>query len=122
MNRQFKAKEQTVTKKEPYKPVLGILPPTNVQEFTLNSDVRAKERAKFDEWKHEQHRRMEEEKIRFEQSKELEEQLKVKQLRKEAVPKANPIRHFKPMEIAKSSKELTTPLTPNFECPKRSRR
>lgn len=82
--------------------------------------MRAKERARFEDWKHEQERHMEEEKQRFQKEKELAELEAIKQLRKEAVPKANPIRHFKPMEIQKSDKPLTEPQTPNFECKKRA--
>lgn len=119
-NRQFKAKEPTVIKKEPFKPVAGLLPPTNVQDVVLNSDVRARERAKFEEWKHEQELKMEEEKQRFQREKEQEEQERVKQLRKDAVPKAHGIRHYKPVDIQKSSKPLTTPHTPNFELQKRA--
>lgn len=119
-NRKFKAKEPTVIKKEPFRPVTGVLPPTNVQDVVLNSDVRAKERAKFEEWKHEQEMRQEEEKVRFQHEKEQEEQEQIKQLRKEAVPKAHAVRHYKAVEIQKSSKPLTTPHTPNFECSKRA--
>lgn len=118
--REFKAKEAVVTKREPFKPLQGLIPATNVKNVVLNSDTRAKERAKFEEWKHEQERHVEEEKMRCQKEKELAEMEAVRRLRKEAVPKANPVRHFKAVEIHKSEKPLTEPQTPNFECKKRA--
>ena len=109
-----------MTKREPFKPLQGLIPPTNVKDVVLNSDVRAKERAKFEQWKHEQEQHIEEEKMRFQKEKELAELQAIKQLRKEAIPKANPVRHFKPVDIHKSDKPLTEPQTPNFECKKRA--
>ena len=108
------------TKREPFKPLQGLIPPTNVKNVQLNSDIRAKERAKFDEWKSEQERAMEEEKLRFQKEKELQEMEAIKQLRKEAIPKANPVPHFKTFDIHKSDKPLTEPQTPHFECKKRA--
>lgn len=118
--REFKASESVTTKREPFKPLQGLIPPTNVKNVQLNSDIRAKERAKFDEWKSEQERAMEEEKLRFQKEKELQEMEAIKQLRKDAIPKANPVPHFKNFDIHKSEKPLTEPHTPHFECKKRA--
>ena len=118
--REFRAKDAVVTRREPFKPIHGLIPVTNVKQVVLNSDLRAIERAKFEEWKHEQERHVEEERIRCQKQHELEEAEAVRQLRKDAVPKANPVRNFKTVEIHKSDKPLTEPQTPNFECKKRS--
>ena len=118
--REFRAKDAVVTKREPFKPLQGLIPTTNVKNVVLNSDLRAKERAKFEEWKHEQERQVEEDKLRFQKEKELAEMEAVRQLRKEAVPKAHPVRRFKAVEIHKSERPLTEPQTPNFECKKRA--
>ena len=99
-----------------------MIPPTDITDFTLNSDIRAKERHKYDEWKHEQELKTEEEKKRIEKEKALELEREIKVLREEAVVKANPVRTYKPIIIEHSSKPLTEPQTPNFQTKKRAMR
>ncbi|XP_057292042.1 targeting protein for Xklp2-A-like [Hydractinia symbiolongicarpus] len=118
--RQFKAQNADVVKNKPFKPLTGLIPPTSPNQVVMNSDIRAKERAKFEEWKSEQNRLMEMEKMRIQKEKELEEERQLKLMRKEAVPKSHPVRRYKHIELQKSDKPLTTPQTPNFECQKRA--
>ena len=54
-------------------------------------------------------------------TKEAEEQAEVERLRQEAVPKANPIKHFKPVKVLASSKPLTEAMSPRFKTDERLR-
>jgi len=118
--RAFKAHEATVTSKEPFKPVQGLIPPTNPQEVISNLEVRAKERSKFEEWKHEKESQLEEHKARILKEQEIEELKEIKQLRKDAVPKSYPIRQYKPLIVEKDLIPVTDPITPNFRTTKRA--
>lgn len=120
VNRQFKAKNADVVKHKPFRPLTGVIPITNPQQVVLNSDIRAKDRAKFDDWIHEKERYAEMENKRSQKEKEAEDEEQLKQLRQDAVHKANPVRNYKPVEIQKSVKPLTEPQTPKFECKKRA--
>ncbi|XP_065676246.1 targeting protein for Xklp2 homolog isoform X2 [Hydra vulgaris] len=122
LNREFKAKPADVINKAPFKPLTGLIPPTEITDFTLNSDIRAKERQKYEEWKHEQELKTEEEKKRIEKEKALEVEREIKAMREEAVVKANPVRTYKPVIIEHSSKQLTEPQTPNLQTKKRAMR
>ena len=118
--RVFKAQPSNTIKKEPFKPLTGLVPPTNALNVTLNSEIRAKERAKFEEWKHKQELAVEEAKLRIQREKEEAEEREMRQLRKEAVPKAHGIRHYKPVEIQKGLIPATEPQTPHFETKRRA--
>jgi targeting protein for Xklp2 len=48
------------------------------------------------------------------ESQKREEMEEIARLRKEAVHKANPIRHYKPLNILSSDKPLTDPHSPAF--------
>ena len=51
------------------------------------------------------------------QAKERERHLEaeeIKRLRREAVHKAQPVRHYKPVDVVQSEKPLTIPVAPNF--------
>ncbi|PAA68947.1 hypothetical protein BOX15_Mlig008168g3, partial [Macrostomum lignano] len=49
------------------------------------------------------------------------EQQQIQQLRAASVPKAQPIRHYKPMRIHRSEKPLTVAKSPDFALSKRLR-
>lgn len=53
--------------------------------------------------------------------KEAEEQAKIEKMRKEAVHKAKPVKHYKEIIIASSSKPLTEPRSPKFQTDTRLR-
>ena len=38
----------------------------------------------------------------------------IKRMRRQAVHKAQPVRHYKGVEVTQSDKPLTTPIGPNF--------
>jgi len=83
-------------------------------EVHLRSDERAKQREKFDEFlvAQSQERQAHLQRLKDEdEQKQLEE---IKQLRKDTVHKAGTIRHYKTVEVRKSDRKLTTPLSPQF--------
>ena len=117
--RQFKAQPAEVLHKNPFKPKAGLIPPTDITDLALNTDLRAKEREQFEAWKNEQEREKEEARLLLQKQKEEEEERMAREQREKAVVKANPIRKFKPVDILPSTKPLTAPETPHFATDKR---
>ncbi|KAL1021337.1 hypothetical protein UPYG_G00011940 [Umbra pygmaea] len=117
----FKAGPNAVIHKEPFIPkkenrsVLEEINNSTVPEgFQLSTERRAKEREEFDRVLSEKEalRAQMEERKRKEQEVRDEEELV--RLRQEQVHKAQPIRHYKQLEMKKSSVSLTVPQSPNF--------
>ncbi|EFX86820.1 hypothetical protein DAPPUDRAFT_312758 [Daphnia pulex] len=114
---QFKAQPAKVLNKEPFKVKLdhsqGNV--TDVVEFSLTTVKRAAERKNFDQFLKEREQEKEMHKLRREQEKLQKESEQAARLREETVFFANPIRHFKTVEIKKADAEiLTVPKTPKF--------
>lgn len=117
----FKARPNTVSYKEPFVPkkenrsILANTTNSAVPEgFQLATERRAKERLEFEKELSEREAlraRMEEERAREREQQEKEE---IARLRQEQVCKAQPIRHYKPVELKKSDVSLTVPQSPNF--------
>ncbi|KAJ8258483.1 hypothetical protein COCON_G00174950 [Conger conger] len=117
----FKACPNTVVYKEPFLPkkenrsvVDDTCHPTVTDGFLLNTERRAKERLEFDQGvceKEALRARMEEQRRRDEEEREQEE---IARLRQEQVYKAQPIRHYKPLELKRGEVPLTVPESPNF--------
>ncbi|KAJ8393452.1 hypothetical protein AAFF_G00059250 [Aldrovandia affinis] len=110
----FKARPNTVTHKEPFVPKRGnqsILVP---EAFQLSSECRAVEREEYNR------ALCEKEALRAcmleEQRREMEKREKeeIAQLRQDQVYKAQPVRHYKQLELKKSETSLTVPQSPNF--------
>lgn len=120
MKRVFKARPTNVLYNDPFVPDKSIVKPsTIIEEFTMNSDKRAKEREIYE--MHKAERELEEEEIRMQLQKEREEEEKInlKILRKQLVHKPNPIRKYRSVEIKHSDKELTNPQSPEWQSKKR---
>ncbi|KAK6307890.1 hypothetical protein J4Q44_G00211610 [Coregonus suidteri] len=117
----FKARPNTVIHKEPFIPkkanrsVLEDINNSVVPEgFQLSTERRAKERLEFDRAVSEKEAlraRLEEEQRREQEEREEEDMAR---LRQEQVHKAQPIRHYKQLELKKSNVTLTVPQSPNF--------
>ncbi|KAJ8016369.1 hypothetical protein DPEC_G00006490 [Dallia pectoralis] len=117
----FKARPNTVIHKEPFVPkkenrsVLEDINNSTVPEgFQLSTERRAKERLEFEKAVSEKEAlraQMEEELRREQEAREKEEMIR---LRQEQVHKAQPIRHYKQLELKKSDVTLTVPQSPNF--------
>lgn len=110
----FKARPNTVVHKEPFLPKKENRSIVVPEGFQLNTERRAKERQEFDQAMCEKEAlraRMEEERRREEDEREQDE---ITRLRLEQVHKAQPIRHYKPLELKRGEVPLTVPQSPNF--------
>ncbi|KAJ8360942.1 hypothetical protein SKAU_G00174670 [Synaphobranchus kaupii] len=117
----FKARPNTVVHKEPFLPkkenrsvVDNTCNFTVAEGFQLNTERRAKERLEFDQAVCEKETLracMEEERRKEEEERERDE---VARLRQEQVHKAQPVRHYKPLEVKRGEVPLTVPQSPNF--------
>ncbi|KAJ1298282.1 hypothetical protein BS78_01G441500 [Paspalum vaginatum] len=89
---------------------------TETVDLVLHSDVRALERAEFDQHVLEKNRFAEQQKLEWERQQELEEQEMIRQLRRtELIPKAQPMPYFdRPFIPKRSSKPATIPVEPKF--------
>ena len=119
-NRQFKAQSADVVKKEPFKPITGLIPPTTFCKNALNTDARAEERENQLYWKMQREKLLEEQQLELENQMKMAEEAEIREIRKNAVHKAKPIPVFKPLEIKKSDVPLTEPKTPNLQVKKRA--
>ncbi|XP_060750655.1 targeting protein for Xklp2 isoform X1 [Tachysurus vachellii] len=117
----FKARPNVVVHKEPFVPKKenrSILADTThsvvADGFQLSTERRAKERLEFERALKEKEllrAQMEERQAREQEEREKEE---IARLRQEQVHKAQPIRHYKPVELKQSEVSLTVPQSPNF--------
>ncbi|EFH47926.1 hypothetical protein ARALYDRAFT_909524 [Arabidopsis lyrata subsp. lyrata] len=91
---------------------------TRPVDLTLHSDVRAVERAEFDYQVAEKMNFIEQYKMERERQQKLAEEEEIKRLRKELVPKAQPMPYFdRPFIPRRSSKHSTAPQDPKFHIP-----
>ncbi|XP_015690839.2 MAP7 domain-containing protein 1-like [Oryza brachyantha] len=88
---------------------------TEPVDLVLHSDVRAVERAEFDQYVSDRLKFAEHLRLERERQQKLEEEEMIKQLRKELVPKAQPMPYFdRPFIPKRSSKPATVPKEPKF--------
>ncbi|XP_057436075.1 microtubule-destabilizing protein 60-like isoform X2 [Lotus japonicus] len=93
-------------------PVKEITIPVDLK---LHSDVRAVDRAEFDNQVAEKLSLMEQYKLEKERQQKLEEEEEIRRLRRELVPKAQPMPYFdRPFIPRRSMKNPTMPRTPKF--------
>ncbi|KAJ0232571.1 TPX2 [Hirschfeldia incana] len=87
-------------------------------DLTLHSDVRAVERAEFDQQIAEKMSFMERYKMDREREQKLAEEEEIRRLRRELVPKAQPMPYFdRPFIPRRSNKHPTAPRDPKFHIP-----
>ncbi|CAA7031306.1 unnamed protein product [Microthlaspi erraticum] len=87
-------------------------------DLTLHSDVRAVERAEFDNQVAEKLSLIEQYKMERERQHKMAEEEEIRRLRKELVPKAQPMPYFdRPFIPRRSSKHPTAPRDPKFHIP-----
>ncbi|XP_078092437.1 targeting protein for Xklp2 isoform X2 [Mustelus asterias] len=116
----FKANPNAVIYREPFQPkkadrsLIEKFDSTVQEKFELATEKRAKERAEFEMRKVE--KEVMREKLENQKQKEIEEHEREEtaRLRQELVHKANPVRHYRKVEIKPSEQQLTVPHTPNF--------
>lgn len=113
---EFKATENSVVHSRPFIPNFEFArkPLGEVPTFRLNTEVRAEQRAVYEETK--RLREEEHERVLATEMEELEheEQQQLMEHRKRLVHQAQPVPQFKPLEIKKSDKTLTAPIAPHF--------
>ncbi|KAK9116528.1 hypothetical protein Sjap_015475 [Stephania japonica] len=88
---------------------------TRPLDLKLHSDIRAVERAEFDHYVVEKLSFIEQYRMEKERQQKLEEEEEIKRLRKELVPRAQPMPYFdRPFIPQRSSRNLTIPKEPKF--------
>eukprot|EP00094_Tigriopus_californicus_P006476 TCALIF_06236-PB protein Name:"Similar to TPX2 Targeting protein for Xklp2 homolog (Patiria pectinifera)" AED:0.07 eAED:0.05 QI:246/0.66/0.57/1/1/1/7/271/703 len=116
----FKARPAKVLYQEPFRPEHHDKPMTEISNFELHSDRRAREREVFELEKKRKEADLESMKRQLEERRRLEHEEEVRRLRHEAVHKAQPVRSYKGIKIQPSDKPLTNPRSPNFSNKTRS--
>ncbi|KXJ27334.1 Targeting protein for Xklp2-like [Exaiptasia diaphana] len=114
----FKAHSSNVLYQAPFVPKKSLKQNTIFDEFNLNSEKRAEERAAYEMHKREREIQDEELILQRQAEKEEEERQNIAMLRKQLVHKANPIRTYKPVAITSSDKQLTIPESPSWHAAK----
>ncbi|XP_007903342.2 targeting protein for Xklp2 isoform X1 [Callorhinchus milii] len=117
----FKANPSSAIYREPFVPkkaersLTEKLSASVVQEsFELATEKRAKERMEFEKYKADKEVMREQAEQEKQNRKEEQERKEIAQLRHDQIHKANPVRHYKKVEIQPSEQQLTVPTTPNF--------
>ncbi|KAG2630214.1 uncharacterized protein LOC120701574 isoform X2 [Panicum virgatum] len=110
------AQDLPYTTDEPETPVKPPMKePTEPIDLVLHSDVRAIGRAKFDHQVAERSSFIQEVKLERERQLKVDEEIEIKQLRKEQVPRAHPMPDFtRPFVPKRSLKPQTIPREPRF--------
>eukprot|EP00051_Salpingoeca_urceolata_P013873 m.175596 g.175596 ORF g.175596 m.175596 type:complete len:806 (+) comp17922_c0_seq2:126-2543(+) len=111
-DRDFVAAPATVTVSKPFVPRRSAKPLTEIDEFSLNSDARSKDRAQFDTHVKQLTAQQEAERKQEEADRMAAEERELVALRKRLVHKAQPVPHLKPMLVKPSDKFLTDPISP----------
>eukprot|EP00088_Acartia_fossae_P040797 TRINITY_DN4252_c0_g1_i3.p1 TRINITY_DN4252_c0_g1~~TRINITY_DN4252_c0_g1_i3.p1 ORF type:complete len:767 (+),score=251.71 TRINITY_DN4252_c0_g1_i3:80-2380(+) len=116
----FKANEAKVLNQAPFMPKPSDKPLSEVSNFKLHSDRRAEERQQYEQERLKREVDLEQAKREREVRKKQEEENEVARLRRQAVPKAQPIKAYKGVQIKPSEKPLTMPVSPRLAAKARS--
>ncbi|KAK3741679.1 hypothetical protein QZH41_000797 [Actinostola sp. cb2023] len=108
----FKAHSSNVLYQPPFVPKKSLKSNTVFEEFNLNSERRAQDRAVYEMNKREKEMEDEQLILQREAEREEEERKNIEMLRKQLVHKANPIRNYKQVSIMASDRPLTQPESP----------
>jgi len=115
---QFKATEARSLVIPPFVPKPSDKALSEISNFTLHSDRRAEERAAYELERCAKEAGLEGQRREMEERKRRQEEEEVMKLRRAAVHKAQPIKHYKPMEVKPSTKPLTQPEPPHLQAGK----
>ncbi|KAI7824203.1 hypothetical protein BX661DRAFT_206730 [Kickxella alabastrina] len=119
--REFKARPIPPSIDQPFVPQPSTIPLTAIEEILLSTELRSEERRAYDDDRMERERIREEVLARKRLEDERREEEEIKRLRKILVHKAQPIRHYKPVDIQPSDRPLTVPKTPQWHIRTRDR-
>lgn len=111
---EFKARPNHVTHKDPFQPQKSNKPLTEINDFALNTDVRANQRDAFEKHVKEKEAEMASLRREREERKEREEKEEVAKMRQEAVHKSQGIKKYKSVTVKPSDKPLTNAHSPCF--------
>jgi len=85
-----------------------------IRDVQLNTDRRAESRLEWEKWKHEKATEAVMERYAREKQRRDAEAAEVARARAQAVHKAQPVRHYRQVDIHPSSQILTMPESPAF--------
>lgn len=118
---QFKARPPVSIYKPPFIPKPSVKQTTDVQEFQLSTEQRKQRWAELERIRMEKEAEYAEIQREMEKRRKEAEEEEIRRLRNAAVHQANPVRHYKPVEIKPSDKPLTITESPRFSERLRSR-
>ena len=81
-----------------------------MSNFELHSDRRAREREQFDLQQKQREAELESSKKQLEDKRRQDEEREMQRLRREAVHKAQPVKHYRPVDVQPSDKPITQPM------------
>lgn len=107
-------------KEQPFFPKPSTKPPTRRHSIHLSTEARCKDRENF-----EQHLRQKEAeaarlRAEAEQTAKAQEAVEIRRLRAQLVHKAQPIRRYSSVEVRKSERPLTLPISPQLQTSRRA--
>ncbi|XP_060066423.1 targeting protein for Xklp2 homolog [Ylistrum balloti] len=117
----FKATNSDVLIKKPFVPSKSLKPLTDVNDFELNTDKRSRSREAYDQRRKALEAEAEALKRQREKRQEEQEKIAIAKLRAEMVPKSQPVKHFKTVEVLPSERQPTIPMSPKFSTDSRLR-
>ena len=120
-NATFTATGNTAIYSKPFVPVVPVRPLLEVENFVLNTEQRSQQRSLYEKEKKEKEQMKEQEMATIRIQEEEVERKRMVEYRRSLQHHAQPIRHYKPVEISHADKELTTPLTPTLITSQRRR-
>lgn len=85
-----------------------------IRDVQLNTDKRAESRLEWEMWKHERETDALMERCVREKQRKAAEAAEMARARAEAVHKAQPVRHYRSIDLLPSSQPLTIPESPKF--------
>lgn len=105
----------------PFIPHQSKKPLTDIDKFTLNTELRSSQRATFDEKLQMEAKKKEEEDFQRRALHEIQEKSELKEYRKTLVHKAGPVKQYPAVNIITGDRPLTAPRSPHFHTDKRLR-
>jgi len=109
-----KAREATVLSKKPFLPTGSDREPVRPIDSHLRTELRSEERRQYEQRRKEKEAEMEAARQQALERREREEMLELARQREATITRAQPVRHFAPIEIVRSNQPLTAPKTPSF--------
>jgi len=119
--RNFQAKTDSASYKQPFMPEKSKKPLTDISGFTLNSERRAEERKEYDQYLKQREAETLAAKKAQEDQRTADEIAEAEKQRKAAIHKARPMPQYKELKIKPSETKPTVAIAPNFATDNRIR-